>query len=70
MNDLQVPEVMVMSPQDHLKAEIPQVLKFVASGKFDLTNVVSHKIPLGDVNKGIDMLNTRTGNPSRIVLEP
>ncbi|MFI5422079.1 MAG: alcohol dehydrogenase catalytic domain-containing protein, partial [Nitrososphaerales archaeon] len=56
MNDLQVPEVMVMSPQDHLKAEIPQVLKFVASGKFDLTNVVSHKIPLGDVNKGIDML--------------
>jgi 2-desacetyl-2-hydroxyethyl bacteriochlorophyllide A dehydrogenase len=70
MNDLQVPEVLVMSPQDHLKAEILQVLKFIATRKFDLADVVSHRIPLKEVNEGIDMLNTRRGNPSRIVLEP
>ncbi len=70
VNDIQVPEIAVMSPQDHLKAEIPQVLKFIESGKFDLTGVVSHRFPLRDANRGVQVLNERIGNPSRIVLEP
>ncbi len=68
--DLQFSEVKVMSPQDHLKAEIPQILKFIEMGRFDLRNVVTHRIPLDEVNRGIEMLDKRIGNPGRIVLEP
>jgi 2-desacetyl-2-hydroxyethyl bacteriochlorophyllide A dehydrogenase len=70
VNDLQVPEIAVMSPQDHLKAEIPQVLRFIESGRFDLTGVVSHRFALRDANRGVQVLNERIGNPSRVVLEP
>jgi len=70
VNDLQVPEVKVMSPQDHLMSEIPQVLKFIETGRYDFKNVVTHRLPLEDVNKGIEILDKRIGNPGRVVLEP
>jgi threonine dehydrogenase-like Zn-dependent dehydrogenase len=70
VNDLQVPEVQVMSPQDHLKSEIPEVLKFIESGRYEFKNVVTHRIPLEEVNQGIEILDKRIGNPGRIVLEP
>ena len=70
VNDIMIPEIKLMSPQDHLKAEIPQVIKFIENGTFDLSRVVSHRLPLKEVNEGIRMLNERIGNPSRIVLEP
>jgi len=70
VNDLQVSEIKVMSPQDHLKAEIPQILKFIESERFDLKNVVTHKISLDDVNRGVEILDKRIGNPGRIVMEP
>jgi len=69
-NDLQVPEVSLMSPQDHLKAEVPQVLKFIESGRFDLSGVVSHRLPLREADRGVQILNERIGNPGRVVLEP
>ena len=70
VNDVMTPEIKIMSPQDHLKAEIPQVLKFIENGRFDLSHAVSHKLPLKDVNKGVQILNERIGNPVRVVLEP
>jgi 2-desacetyl-2-hydroxyethyl bacteriochlorophyllide A dehydrogenase len=70
VNDIMTPEIKVMSPQDHLKAEIPQVIKFIENGRFDLSHAVSHKLPLKDVNEGIRILNERIGDPVRVVLEP
>ncbi len=70
VNDLMTSEIKLMSPQDHLKAEIPQVLKFIENGRFDLSRTVSHKLPLKEVNKGVQILEGRIGNPVRVVLEP
>ncbi len=70
VNDLQVSEIKMMSPQDHLKSEIPQILKFIESGRFDLKNVVTHRISLNDVNRGVEILDKRISNPGRIVMEP
>jgi 2-desacetyl-2-hydroxyethyl bacteriochlorophyllide A dehydrogenase len=70
VNDVMTPEIKLMSPQDHLKAEIPQVLKLIENGRFDLSHSVSHRLPLKEVNEGVRILNERIGNPVRVVLEP
>lgn len=70
VNDIMIPEVKIMSPQDHLKREIPHVLKFIEKGDFDLSRAVSHKMPLKEVNEGVRMLTNRINQPVRIVLEP
>ncbi len=70
VNDLQVPEVQVMSPQDHLKSEIPHIFRFIETGRYEFKNVVTHRLPLDKVNEGIEILDKRIGNPGRIVLEP
>ncbi len=70
LNEVMMPEIKMMAPTDHLKSEIPQVLKFIENGRFDLSHAVSHKLPLKEVNKRVQVLNERIGNPVRVVLEP
>ena len=70
VNDLMTPEITLMSPQDHLKSEIPQVIRFIERGRFDLSHEVTHKFPLREVNEAVKVLNERIGNPGRVVLEP
>jgi 2-desacetyl-2-hydroxyethyl bacteriochlorophyllide A dehydrogenase len=70
VNDLQVPEVKVMSPQDHLKAEIPEVLQLVETGRFVFGDAVTHRFPLERANEAVEVLQNRIGNPGRVVLEP
>ena len=70
VNDLQVPEVKVMSPQDHLKAEIPEVLRLIETGRFTFGDAITHRFPLGSVNEAVNVLQNRIGNPGRVVLEP
>ena len=70
VNDIMIPEIKIMSPQDHLKREIPQVMKFIENGRYDLSRAVSHKMPLKEANEGARMLSNRINKPVRIVLEP
>jgi alcohol dehydrogenase, propanol-preferring len=70
VNDLQVPEVKIMSPQDHLKSEIPEVLRLIETGRFVFGDAVTHKFPLESANDAVNVLQNRIGNPGRVVLEP
>jgi 2-desacetyl-2-hydroxyethyl bacteriochlorophyllide A dehydrogenase len=70
VNDLQVPEVKIMSPQDHLKSEIPEVLRLIETGRFVFGDAVTHKFPLESANEAVGILQNRVGNPGRVVLEP
>jgi len=70
VNDLQVPEVKIMSPQDHLKSEIPEVLRLIETGRFTFADAVTHRFPLSSVNEAVGVLQNRIGNPGRVVLEP
>lgn len=70
VNDLQVPEVKVMSPQDHLKSEIPEVLRHIETGRFTFADAVTHRFKLENVNEAVNVLQNRIGNPGRVVLEP
>lgn len=48
--------------------EIQQIVQLVASGRLDLSRSVTRKISLDEVNQGIENLNTKRGNPIRILI--
>jgi len=50
-------------------SEIQSVIDLVASGKLNLSDSVTERFPLGEVNKGLDHLYKKIGNPIRIVIE-
>lgn len=49
--------------------EIQSVVDLVASGKLNLSNSITERFPLEEVNKGLDHLHKKIGNPIRIVIE-
>ena len=49
--------------------EIQNVVDLVASGKLNLSDSITERFPLEEVNKGLDHLYKKIGNPIRIVIE-
>ena len=64
-------EAEIIGVSDHLAQEIPRLLDLAASGKLDLSRVVSRTIALeaGEINETLDGLE-RFGNDLRVVIEP
>ncbi len=50
-------------------SEIQSVIALAASGKLDLSGSITERFPLEEVNKGLDHLHKKIGNPIRIVIE-
>ena len=49
--------------------EIQSVIDLVASGKLNLSESITERFPLAEVNKGLEHLYKKVGNPIRIVIE-
>jgi 2-desacetyl-2-hydroxyethyl bacteriochlorophyllide A dehydrogenase len=49
--------------------EIQSVVNLVASGKLSLSDSITERFPLEEVNKALDHLHKKIGNPIRIVIE-
>jgi 2-desacetyl-2-hydroxyethyl bacteriochlorophyllide A dehydrogenase len=49
--------------------EIQNVINLVASGKLNLSDSITERFPLVEVNKGLDHLHKKIDNPIRIVIE-
>jgi Zn-dependent alcohol dehydrogenase len=45
------------------------VIDLVASGKLNLSDSITERFSLEEVNKGLDHLHKKIGNPIRIVIE-
>lgn len=71
---LQPPTVFVRSELSFLGSygsttlEIQSVIDLVASGKLNLSDSITERFPLEEVNKGLDHLHRKIGNPIRIVI--
>jgi threonine dehydrogenase-like Zn-dependent dehydrogenase len=50
-------------------SEIQSVIDLVASGKLNLSDSITERFSLEEVNKGLDHLHKKIGNPIRIVIE-
>jgi threonine dehydrogenase-like Zn-dependent dehydrogenase len=48
--------------------EIQSVIDLVASGKLNLSDSITERFPLEEVNKGLDHLHKKIGNPIRIAI--
>jgi threonine dehydrogenase-like Zn-dependent dehydrogenase len=50
-------------------SEIQNVIDLVASGKLNLSDSITERFSLENVNKGLEHLHKKIGNPIRIVIE-
>ena len=50
-------------------SEIQNVIDLVANGKLDLSDSITERFPLEEVNRGLEHLYKKIGNPIRIVIE-
>jgi alcohol dehydrogenase, propanol-preferring len=70
LKDLQFGERRIISPEDHTKPEIYEVLRLIETNRFQFGDAITHKFPLKEVNEAVNVLQNRIGNPGRVILEP
>jgi len=61
-------EVELIGVNDHLKSELAELIRLVESGTLDLSQSITQRVRLEDINRGMRMLREQTGSPIRIVL--
>jgi len=61
-------EMEIIGVNDHYKSELATLIQLTSSGKLDLSNSVTHRVSLDDVNLGIEILEKKIGNPVRVVV--
>jgi 2-desacetyl-2-hydroxyethyl bacteriochlorophyllide A dehydrogenase len=62
-------ELSLLGSYGSTTAEIQSVINLVAGGKLNLSDSITERFPLGEVNKALDHLHKKIGNPIRIVME-
>jgi threonine dehydrogenase-like Zn-dependent dehydrogenase len=62
-------ELSLLGSYGSTTAEIQGVINLVASGKLNLSDSITERFPLEEVNKALDHLHRKIGNPIRIVIE-
>ncbi|MDP2949933.1 MAG: zinc-binding dehydrogenase [Chloroflexota bacterium] len=63
-------EFQVIGSFGSTRANVESVLELVAAGKLDLSESVTARLPLAEVNEGLRMLHTKEGDPVRVVITP
>lgn len=66
--DFRYLEAQVRSSSDHTRDDLAKVMELVSTGRVDLSKSITHRLELDEVNKGFQILDTKQGNPNRIVL--
>jgi len=61
-------EMEVIGVNDHLKSELAQLIELVVSSRLDLSNSITKRVSLEDVNRGMQILSENIGNPIRVVV--
>lgn len=51
------------------REEIREIVAHLASGRLDVAASITHRVPLEEINRGVEILAARTGAPGRIVVE-
>jgi len=60
-------EMDLIGVNDHLSTELVQLIRLVGSGKLDLSDSVTHRVSLDDINSGFEILEKKIENPIRVV---
>jgi 2-desacetyl-2-hydroxyethyl bacteriochlorophyllide A dehydrogenase len=66
--DFRFLEAQIRGSSDHTSDDLRKVLELASSKKVDLSKSITHRLKLEEVNNGFQILDTKQGNPNRIVL--
>jgi len=61
-------EVQLRSSIEHVRWELARVIELRASGRIDLSRSITHRIRLEEINRGLEILEKKIGDPLRIVV--
>ena len=67
-DDLAAKELQVTGCNDHPPHEMMEIIELVKQRKIDLTDSITHRIKLDEVNRGIEMLDKKSVDLLRIVM--
>jgi 2-desacetyl-2-hydroxyethyl bacteriochlorophyllide A dehydrogenase len=67
-NEILLKEAEIIGCADHLRQELPILINLTQKGKLDLSRIITHRISLVEINKGMKKLETNEENPIRIVV--
>ncbi|MEM2960510.1 MAG: alcohol dehydrogenase catalytic domain-containing protein [Candidatus Bathyarchaeia archaeon] len=54
---------------DHTRFDLYQIIKLMESGRIDLSRSITHRISLREINKGIDLVESRSEHVERVVID-
>jgi len=60
----------VLGHDGYTRRHLTQLMRLLASGRFDLSRSISEVLPLEEITQGVERLRTKEGNPVRIVVKP
>ena len=63
-------EMQLRVSMDHLRTDIMEIIEMVSQKRLDLSDSVTHRVSLDEVNRGIEMMDKKIGDPVRIVIQP
>jgi len=49
---------------------MPQLYKMIAEGRVDPSDIITHRLPLDQAEKGYEMFDTKTEGCIKVVLKP
>lgn len=52
------------------KRHLDELVGLLAAGRLDLSGSITELLPLAEINRGVDTLSSKTGNPVRLVVTP
>lgn len=62
-------ELEVIGSYSYCKWDIERLVELAAARRLNLSKSITHKLPLDEVNKGIEILEKGLGNPLRVIVE-
>jgi 2-desacetyl-2-hydroxyethyl bacteriochlorophyllide A dehydrogenase len=60
----------VLGSLGYRREDVTRLVRLVANGRLDLSGSISARLPLAEINEGVRRLETKEGNPVRIMVCP
>jgi len=67
-DDIAAREIEITGCNDHPRHQMIEIIELVRQKKIDLTDSITHKIKLDDVNRGLEMVNKKRDDLVRVVM--
>lgn len=67
-DEIAAKEIQITGCNEHPRHEMTEIIEIVRQRKVDLSDSITHRIRLDDVNRGIEMLDRKTDDIMRIVM--